>query len=735
MDTRKSRGRGSKSRRRGSKRKAPRPSRDGAPLRGRGAGNGPRPPRDRARATADGIARRNLLLLKILRALTLGIPVVAVFFFPAAPAALGDLTELSLEDLMEIEVTTVSKKSEQLSSAPAAVYVMSGEEVRRTGGTTIAEALRYVPGVQVSRVSSNWWAVTVRGFAGNFANKLLVLVDGRSVYTPFYAGTYWDAQNILLEDIDRIEVIRGPGATLWGANAVNGVINIITKDARETEGLFVHAGAGTREAGLGSFRYGAAISPSASLRLYGNYTDRKALHDVSGRSGEDDWTTSLGGLRFDWAPTPARQLTALGEWTGMGAGALFGIPTLSAPDNEAVRDTTHSRGGFGLLRWIEAPSATSELSLQTYVDWSEREDIQIDEGHLAVDVELQHRWKPRKRAELVWGAGYRSIADDVDPTMAGFVIPARRTVDVFSGFGQAEFLLRDEAVHLTIGSKFERNDYTGFEVQPSARLQVLPRPGHALWGSVARAVRTPSRIEQDAVLTWASIPPSAGENPLPYPGLVTLYGTDGFASEVLTAYETGYRFTRGDDLALDLAIFYNRYTELRTGEAGNLVFHEDDEGSVAWFVLPFRGTNQGEGQSYGAELAVDWRASDRILFRSGYSALQLDVWMADGSDAIEIEAAEGASPEHQGFLQCFLDLPHRLGADVGARYVGDLPGLDIESYVTLDARVGWRPIEPVEIFAVGTNLIEPEHTEFPPQLQSGLFEIERGVYGGVSVRY
>lgn len=735
MNTRQSTGQGSKSRRRGRKGKTPRPRRDGTSLRGRGAGKGPRPPRDRARETADGIARRNLLLLKILRALSLGVPVVAVVYFPSAPAALGDLTELSLEDLMEIEVTTVSKKSEQLSSAPAAVYVISGEEVRRTGATTIAEALRYVPGVQVARVSSNWWAVTVRGFAGNFSNKLLVLVDGRSVYTPFYAGVYWDAQNILLEDIDRIEVIRGPGATLWGANAVNGVINIITKDARETEGLFAHAGAGTREAGLGSFRYGAAISPSASLRLYGNYADRKALRDVSGRSGEDDWTTSLGGLRFDWAPTPARQLTALGEWTGMRAGALFGIPTLSAPYNEAVRDTTHSRGGFGLLRWIETPSATSELSLQTYVDWSEREDIQIDEGHLAVDVELQHRWKPHRRTELVWGAGYRSIADDVDTTMAGFVIPARRTVDVFSGFGQAEFLLRDEAVHLTIGSKFERNDYTGFEVQPSVRLLLQAGSGHSTWGSVARAVRTPSRVEEDVVLDWATVPPSTPENPLPYPGLVRMHGTDDFASEQSTAYEAGYRYNPNPDLSIDLAVFYDRYVDLRTGVAGSPDFQSGEGGTVSWFILPFYGTNHGEGQSYGAELALDWRASDRILFRSGYSALQLDVWMADGSDAIEIEAAEGASPEHQGFLQCFLDLPHRLGADVGARYVGDLPGLDIESYVTLDARVGWRPIEPVEIFAVGTNLIEPEHTEFPPQLQSGLFEIERGIYGGASVRY
>jgi iron complex outermembrane receptor protein len=686
------------------------------------------------------IARRNALILRILRALSLG--AVALVALLAAGAAASppidgqlDLTLLSLEDLMAIEVTSVSRKAEHISDAPAAVYVLTGEEIRRSGATTIPDALRFVPGLQVARVSSNWWAVTSRGFAGNFANKLLVLIDGRSVYTPFFAGVYWDAQDVLLEDVDRIEVIRGPGATLWGANAVNGVINIITKDAGETRGLFAHAGVGVLERGLGSVRYGMGLSPNASLRAYGKHARRAAFTDTSGESGEDEWDATQGGIRLDWDPSPTRRFTVVAGVVKEDAGGLFSIPTLTPPYQDAGADTTRLKSGNVLLRWNEKPSATSELSLQAYFDRFERKDIRIGDEHSTIDLELQHRWRPHRLAEVTWGAGYRAIADEIDSTTAGYVTPNRRTVDVVSGFGQVEIELAGGTAHFIAGSKFERTDYTGFELQPSARVLLRPSPRHSLWGSVSRAVRTPSRAEQDIVLKWATIPPSTPENPLPYPGLVTMIGTDDFRSEVLTAYEAGYRFQPGSDLSLDLGAFYHRYVDLRTGEAGEPEFRQIEGGTVSWFVLPFRGTNYGEGQSYGAEVAADWRASRWIWLRGGYSLLRLDVWIKDGVDALELEAAEGASPEHQAFLKAFVDLPRRVGVDVGARYVDVLPELEVESYFTLDARIGWRPIEKIELFAVGTNLIEPKHVEFPPQLQAGLYPVERALFGGVNIRY
>ncbi|MFH1679270.1 MAG: TonB-dependent receptor [Candidatus Eisenbacteria bacterium] len=643
-----------------------------------------------------------------------------------------DLAELSLEDLMAIEVTSVSKKAEQLSDAAAAVYVVTGEEIRRSGATTLADALRFVPGVQVARVGSNWWAITSRGFAGNFANKLLVLIDGRSVYTPFFAGVYWDAQDVLLEDIERIEVIRGPGAALWGANAVNGVINIITKDAGKTTGFFAEDAAGTKEEWIVSKRYGMPLGRSASVRVYGKYSERDEFADTSGAQANDDWAAFQGGFRLDWEPSPSRHITAQGDVTESELGSVFHLRIAEEPYERVVEDTTRYGGGNILLRWTETLSPRSGLSVQAYFDRTDRDNVCFSDVHNMIDFEFQHRWRPLERTELVWGAGYRSIADKIDSLQGGYAIPFERTVDIASGFVQGDLALRPNELYLTLGSKFEKNHYTGLEIQPSARLRWLPSPRHSFWSAVSRAARTPSRVEVDGVIEWTTIPPNTEGNSSPFPAVLTTYGTDDFDSERLTAYEAGYRFHPGDRLMIDLAAFYNRYTSLRTVEIGEIELRTSP---VPWIVLPFHGTNHGEGQSYGAEAACDWRAASRVRVRAGYGYLRLDIWMKETDGVIEIEPAEGASPEHQAFLRAFVDLPRRVKADLGVRYVDRLERLDIDGYFTLDARIGWKPNETVELFLVGTNLAEPEHVEFSPQLRGGLFTVERAVYGGVKFRY
>jgi iron complex outermembrane receptor protein len=633
---------------------------------------------------------------------------------------------------MSIEVTSVSKKAESLSLAAAAIYVVTGDEIRRSGATTIADALRFVPGLQAARISSNWWAVTSRGFAGNFANKLLVLIDGRSVYTPFYAGVYWDAQDVLLEDIDRIEVIRGPGAALWGSNAVNGVINVITKDAAKTQGLLLRGAAGTKEKALGAARVGLALGEHAAIRVYTKYSDRDEYVDTSGTGMDDGWDRLQSGFRLDWTPSDSRRITLKGDLETSEAGLVYDFPLVVEPYWAGIADTSRFQGGNVIFRWTESLSPRSDLALQAYFDRTDRNNIRFSEEHNTTDLDFQHAWRATDHAELVWGLGYRSTADKVDSVRGGYTVPGERTADILSGFAQADVGLFGDEVHVTLGSKFEDNDYTGFEAQPNARFRWLPAREHSVWGAVSRAVRTPSRVEQDGVIEWETAPPYTGMNPGPYPVLVTLYSAKDYRSEVLTAYEAGYRFRPDDRFAVDLAAFYNRYERIRTVEAGEPEFMGNP---VSWIRQPFHAANGAGGQSYGAELAADWRASDRLRIRAGYSALSLDLWMTDPEKGMEIEKAEGSSPEHQAFGRASLDLPRRFDVDLGVRYVGELPEMNIESYVTVDARVGWRPNDHWEIFASGTNLEEPRHAEFSPGLRKQVADIQSAAYGGVLFRY
>ncbi len=650
---------------------------------------------------------------------------------PPASEPQVDLTELSLEELMDVEVTSVSKRAEPISAAAAAVFVITQEDLRRSGATSIPEALRMVPGVEVARIDASKWAISARGFNGRFANKLLVLIDGRSVYTPLFSGVFWDVQDTLLEDVDRIEVIRGPGATLWGANAVNGVINIITRSARETQGGLLAAGGGTEEQGFAALRYGGALGESSSYRVYGKVFDRGSGERLTGGAGADDWSMRRAGFRLDSKLAGGSDWMVEGDLYEGEAGETLTLQSLQAPVPRTVDGEEEVAGGYLLSRWQRALSDTSDLKVQLYYDRTERLAPLIDEERDTFDVELQHGFAPGFRHRLLWGLGYRRTADDIQGMAILSLFPARRTDDLASGFLQDEITLRPDRLWLTLGSKLEHNDYTGFEVQPNLRAVWTPRQHHTLWGAVSRAVRTPSRAEHDLRLDAQVIGPGQVFPGAP-PAVVTSFGNPDYRSEELIAWELGYRVGLSPGLFFDLATFYNDYDRLRSTRTGQPFLEVTP---TPHLVIPVRIGNDLEGETYGAELAADWRISKRWRWSAAYSLLVIQLQVPPGGNASAL-GAEGQSPRHQLFLRSSVDLAREVELDVSLRHVDELPSLEVDRYTTLDLRLGWRPRPDLELSLVGQNLLEGSHVEAAPEvIPTHPTAVERGVYGKVEWRF
>ena len=635
-----------------------------------------------------------------------------------------DLTELSLEELMDVEVTSVSKRKEKQREAAAAVVVITAEDIRRSGATSIPEALRMAPGVHVARINSNRWAVGVRGFNGLYANKLLVLIDGRTVYTPLFSGVYWEAQDLLLEDVARIEVIRGPGATLWGANAVNGVINIITKSARDTVGGLLTVGGGDEECGFGGIRYGAKLGKSTHGRLYLKYFDRDEFVDAAEHRGADGWDALRVGFRVDWGePEGADRLTLQGDVYDLDAGETLTVPLPFPPMMQTSDEDFDMTGGDLLGRWIHTTPGGSDLALQVYYEQTLRQQAVLEVRRHTFDVDFQHRLEVHPRHELIWGAGYRYTSDDVPGSYALIVDPEDRTDHLFSLFLQDTITLIDERLRLTLGTKIEHNDYTGLEVQPGARLLWTPNERHSLWAAVSRAVQTPSRGHHDMRINIARFPGA----------LLAIFGNDDNEAEELLAYELGYRVRATRRLFLDLAGFYNVYDGLRTSEPG-LPFPE----LVPWpphLTIPLVHDNRMAGEVFGVELAVDWQVADWWRLRTGYSWLEMRLWLEGSSLDTRSEGTEDQAPHHQFHLLSFMDLPHNLEFDTALYYTDNLSGLDIPSYVRVDARLGWRPTDDLEASLCLQNVFDSHHREFHPIEGVNPTEPERSIYGKLTWRF
>ena len=637
------------------------------------------------------------------------------------------LKSLEIEELLRVEVTSVAKKAQKLSEAPAAIFVITREDIRRSGATSIPEALRMVPGLEVAQIDANKWAITSRGFNGRFANKLLVLIDGRSVYTPLFSGVYWDVQDSLLEDLERIEVIRGPGATLWGANAVNGVINIITKQAKDTQGSLVTGGFGTEERGFGGVRYGKKLGDDTYYRVYAKYFDRDSRVYASNHDASDEWDVKRAGFRVDRQGAGGDSLTLQGDYYDGETGERVMTKSLDPTDPPGFDADNDISGGNVVSRWKHTISDTSEMILQLYYDRTERKSAILEQTHDTIDIDCQHQFVLGERQEIVWGVGYRFTSDDLGSTFYTSYSPDSRNDNLYSGFLQDDITIAENKLHLTLGSKFEYNEYTNFEIQPNARLMWTPKEQHSIWAAVSRAVRTPSRTEDDGRINGMVIPGTP-------PVVVALCGDRDFESEELLAYELGYRVQPTDRLSLDVAGFFNDYDNLRTLEAGTPFLETSP--SPQHMVLPSSADNKMEGTTYGIEVAADWHALDWWRMQAAYTYLQMQLHLdGDSADTIS-ESAEGESPHYQISVRSSMDVMPNVELDLWVRYVDNLPSQDVGSYVTLDTRLGWKPHEHFELSIVGQNLLESHHPEFEPDfIDTVPTEVERSVYGSVTWQF
>ncbi len=635
-----------------------------------------------------------------------------------------DLTSLSLEELLNVEVTSVSRKQERWFEAPAAVYVITPEDIRRSGATTIAEALRLAPGLDVARFDSNAWAVSSRGFNGLFANKLLVLMDGRSVYTPLFGGVFWDVQDTLLEDIERIEVIRGPGGTVWGANAVNGVINIITKRAQDTQGGVVSGGGGSEERGFGGAREGVRLSNGAYVRTYAKYFDRSNFDTPAGNQASDHWQIGRGGFRLDWDVGRRDGLTLQGDIYDGHVGRTSAMSTPTPPFSETVNSWESTSGGNLLGRWRHQFAPDSSMALQLYYDRTARDSAALREDRDTVDVDLQHQFAFAGRHLVVWGLGYRYTEDHIRNSFAFAFHPSSRENDLFSAFVQDDVTLIDNTLKLTIGSKFEHNDFTGFEFQPSGRLLWTPAPRHSVWAAVSRAVTTPTRQEEDVRFNVAVFP-----NPDGMLTYVSHFGSHDFKSEELLAYELGYRAQPKEQFFFDLASFYNEYRNLFATQFGTPFMESDPP--PPHVVMPQTPVNDARAESWGAELSASWYPVPRWRLAGAYTWFDIHSHRTTPGFG-----AEGDTPHNQVNLRSLLDLPYRLEFDTLLYYVDNLPDQHVPSYIRTDLRLGWRPRHDVEVSLVGQNIFQEDHQEFGNDVSGWkASEVPRGGYAKLTWRF
>ena len=648
-----------------------------------------------------------------------------------------DLTTKSLEDLMNIEVTSVSKKEQKLFQTPAAVYVITQEEIRRSGMTSIPELLRRVPGLDVARIDGTKYAITARGFNGRIANKLLVMIDGRSVYSPETSGVYWEVQDLMLEDLERIEVIRGSGGTIWGANAVNGVINIITKRAQETQGGLITVGGGTEERGFGSTRYGGKIGEKAAYRVYGKYFNRSGLVNAAGNDANDSQNALRGGGRVDWQLNARDALTLEGDIYQSHLRENPVAISLFAPFAPPINRPGDFSGGSLLGRWTRAFSVRSDMELQLYYDRFSRDIFQLDGGIDTFDADFKHHIAIGKRQDIVWGFGARLVRHASNDSSAPPVrfIPAKESIRLFSVFAQDEITLVKDRLGLVLGSKVEHSKRlmdtsAEFNVEPSVRMLWTPRSHQTIWAAVSRAVRTPARSDTDIRGNILAFPGSDGT-----PNILAFFGNRNFKSETVLAYEAGYRVQPNSKLSLDTAFFYNLYDRLQTFEPGVPFFEADPQ--PAHVIIPMVFSNLMRGKTYGAEASVNLNVTNGWRLAGAYSLLRMQMRpYAESLDSNAKQGIEGRSPQHQFQLHSYLRLPRNFELDASLYHVSQLPYSQVPSYARLDVRFGWRLGEGVEISAGGQNLLDGRHAEFAGNDAAILSsQVKRSAYGTASFRF
>lgn len=644
----------------------------------------------------------------------------ASFAAPQGPNDIDSVLKLSLEELMQITVTSASKKEQSLAQTTAAVFVIKADDIRRSGATNVPEALRLAPGVQVAAIGHNRWSVSIRGFNSRFSNKLLVMVDGRAIYSAGFSGVFWEHNDIPLNNIERIEVIRGPGGSIWGANAVNGIINIITYSAKDTQGGLISAAAGNELRGVGQARYGWALDEESHLRLHAQAKSIDGGQDaVTGGKGWDNWKNQQAGFRLD-AKRGGDSYSLQGNIGDYRAGDRIAAFTAAPPFAALLNTDGAGQTGHLLGRW-ERPADNGSHSLQAFIEHNETDMGVVRYRIDTFDLEYQQQIIGDKH-DLVWGLGYRTSKDQVTGTPYLLFSDTGKAFSLYSAFIQDDITLVPERWRLTLGSRFEHNDFTGFEVQPNVRLLWTPTAQDSLWAAVSRAVRTPSRGERASTVFIA--PPSIQTFGLP---LATV-GDPNMAAEKLTALDLGWRHQWSATLTSDVAAFYYRHADLRGGVPGtNPLFLGINP------YLPLYVTNAIGAESYGLEVSADWLPRENWRLQANASLFQINA--RDAKPGAQPDEFIGATPSHQVSLCSSLDLTPQVQWDVWLRKVGKLsggpntPGDEVPGYTSLDMRLAWKPNRELEISLVGQNLLDSSHPEIVMTTISSVpVKIERGAY-------
>jgi iron complex outermembrane receptor protein len=645
------------------------------------------------------------------------------------PAA---LKSLSLEELSQIEVTSPSKEPTPAFRSPVAIYVITNEDIQRSGVTTIPDALRLAPGVEVAQIDGSKWSIGIRGFGTRLSRSVLVLIDGRTVYTTLFAGTYWEVQDTLLEDIARIEVIRGPGGSIWGPNAVDGVINIITKSTKDTKGVFASAGGGNVEQGFFNFRYGGGSDSGLTYRVYAKGFTRDA-EEHPDHDNFDAWRGVQGGFRMDWTGGDRDAFTLQGDIYKQKDGEQVSATNYSPPSTQNVNGYETASGGNVLFRWTRTLRDGNNVQLQAYYDRTNDLEPNIGENRDSGDVDFleRTRWG---RQELLYGAGARVVNGRFDEVTSGLVFfPFHQTDYLISAFLEDDINLVNNKLMLNLGSKLLRTNYTGVNFEPSVRLMWTPTDKQTFWASYTHALRTPSDAEDDFYLSSM-----IGETPNGTPLFARFNANRKFAPEQLNGYEVGFRQLIGKNVYLDLAGFFNHYHDL---------FSEDITGGFSvqttlpfpapavppsYVLLPAQFQNGLYGATYGGEIAPEWRPTKFWRLRGSYSFLRVSMKQAPTGSEIGLGATSdnGSSPQHQTSFDSSFDVSKKVQLDFIFRYVSTLPDQKVRAYSTGDARIGYRLSRHLGFSLVGRNLFQPSHAEYLGD-PSGLVGIRRSVYASL----
>ena len=622
---------------------------------------------------------------------------------PAAAQTTADLTRISVEDLMRLEVTSVSKKERPLATSPAAVFVLTQDDIRRSGLTSLPELLRLVPGLHVARIDGSKWAVTARGFQGRFANKLLVLIDGRTVYSPLYSGVYWDEVDLALEDIDRIEVIRGPGATMWGANAVNGVINIITKTADSTPGTSVSLATGSADRASAAVRYGGTAGPGLAWRVWGKAFDRGPQARPDGSNAHDDWRMGQGGFRADYRASEIDNVTVQGDLHTGYEDQTSGAPMLAPPYRRLFDERAHVRGRNIVGRWTRSHADRSETSLQVFADHSSRDEYLLGQRRTTFDVDFQHRQTIGLRHDLVWGAGYRLGRIALTGSdIVQFADPSHRE-SLASVFAEDEIAVVPDRLALTVGMKVERNTHSGTELQPNLRGLWSWSARQSIWAAVTRGVRTPSVFENDSHVDVLAVP---GPDGLPI--VMSVIGRGTSVAERLWATEVGYR-RQWTTVSFDVSVFRNQYYDLTSLSPGAPEFVA---APTPFLRQPYYIDAALHGRAYGVEAAGTWRARSGWTLFGSYTYLQVNLDSGGAERLLSYEALEDDSPRHQAMLRSLTSIGERWEVDGAIHVLGSSDQGYVPVHTRLDLRAGYKVGRQLTVSVASLDLVDDGHSEF-----------------------